>query len=338
MLDASFETTPHNFNERNLAPKLLSGDDAQALAMADFGKIQELNGNQIEQFVNNHVRVVRIGNVDVTIIDQEHEDFKGELNPVLGAYLKSGRTRTAAVEYFMPELQQNATNLPVIGSKAYDAMLALKKEGRGSMFMAIADIMREQNKTISCVDIANKLDYEAYYALMKGSILPALSAIFPQLPYTPMERLLLAAALPVGGWFVDELLEAVGKGIYDKQGISKLENLYLSMEESRRIYASKGLNQLAKDYNKEYPSKAGQGNPQIVVVYPRAHAIRIANYMTSQDVFTKTAKFIKGFLTHLPNLDYSYRTYTWKDTLAKISEKPELAAWQLTTSKKVPLI
>jgi len=57
--------------------------------------------------------------------------------------------------------------------------------------------------------------------------------------------------------------------------------------------------------------------------------------MTSESTFTKAAKSAKQFLYYLPGLDYSYRTYGWKDILAKATDKPELASWQLTTSRKI---
>lgn len=286
--------------------------------------------------MKDHVRVVRVGNADVTIVDQEHDEHKGQIDPVLQAYLDSPSTKTAVVEYFMPELQRNAPKLPEFVNKSIGSIEDLTKEGRGSMFMDIAEIMKKDGKTVSCVDIANKLSYEIYYALMKGQALPAVASLIPQIPLSPVDRLLLASVLPLVFWGGDELLETGGKGIYNKQKISLLENLALSMEDGRRIYAAKGLKSLAQDYNKEYPvSNAGQENPQIVVVYPRAHAIRIADYMTSDSLVTKAAKTAKQFLYYLPNLDYSYRTYTWKDMLAKATNKPELASWQLTTSKKV---
>jgi len=87
----------------------------------------------------------------------------------------------------------------------------------------------------------------------------------------------------------------------------------LSMEDGRRVYAAAGLKVLAQDYNKEYPTQNmnqqdNNNHPQIVVVYPRAHATRIANYMTSESTFTKAAK---------------------------AANKPELASWQLTANKKI---
>ena len=138
----------------------------------------------------------------------------------------------------------------------------------------------------------------------------------------------------LSGFILDSKMEFLDKGIYNKDKISKLQSLYISMEDARRIYAAKGLKTLAQDYNREYPSSNRGNRNQIAVVYPKAHASRIVDYMTSKNAFVKGMETAKKFLYSLPNLDYSYRIYNWKDTLAKVSNKPELAAWQLTTEKK----
>lgn len=338
MIDATVEVPIlQNIECRNFQPRLVPLEEVRKTSEIDFKTHIDLETSQVEQFIQEHVRVVRVGEIDVTIIDQEHEEYKGKLNPVLKAYLNSPRTKTAVVEYFLPELQRNAPNFPDFINKIGNVN-DLYKEGKGTMFMDIAEEMKNQGKTISCVDIANKLSYEAYYAAMKMQALPLLSTLFPQIPFSPAERLLLATVLPLVSWGGDELLEGIGKGIYNKEKLSHLENLCLSMEDGRRIYAAKGLELMAKDYNKEFPSKSDSERSQIVVVYPKAHATRIANYMTSESLFTAAAKFAKKFLYHLPNLDYSYRTYLWKDMLAKFTNNPELASWQLVTTKKIPLV
>jgi len=335
------ETPVHPAREiKKLSPILLSSSEVLRKAKIDFINQPQLESPKLEAFVNDHVRIVRMGNTDITIIDQEHDEHKGELNPLLTAYLTHQRTKTAVVEYFMPELQRNASKTPEFVKKNIISVDGIIDEGRGSMFMDIAEIMKINGKSVSCVDIANKLSYESYYALMKGKALPAFAALIPQIPLSPIDRLLLSTIMPLVSWSGDSVLEMLGKGIYDKQKISLLENLALSMEDGRRVYAAAGLKVLAQDYNKEYPTQNmnqqdNNNHPQIIVVYPRAHATRIANYMTSESTFTKAAKSAKQFLYYLPGLDYSYRTYEWKDILAKATDKPELASWQLTTSRKI---
>lgn len=98
------------------------------------------------------------------------------------------------------------------------------------------------------------------------------------------------------------------------------------MEDARRVYAAKLLNQLGEDLNKEYPNESAQS----VVVYPRAHAIRIANYMTDTSVADRVANRVKEVFYKLPGLDRAIRTYEWKDSLAKQTDRPELASWNLT--------
>src|SRR3989344_5332206 len=109
MSDSVSEFAVNRNNENiKLIPKLLNKEETLLLAEKDFGRQSDFGADQIKEFVNDHVKIVQIGNTDVTIIDQEHDDYTGDLNPVLKAYLNSSRTRTAVVEYFLPELERNA--------------------------------------------------------------------------------------------------------------------------------------------------------------------------------------------------------------------------------------
>ncbi|MBD3279212.1 MAG: hypothetical protein GF390_00690 [Candidatus Pacebacteria bacterium] len=45
--------------------------------------------------------------------------------------------------------------------------------------MHIAEIMKKGGKTISCVDITNRVSYEAYYNLMKLQALPMAASLIP---------------------------------------------------------------------------------------------------------------------------------------------------------------
>lgn len=335
MINTSIEKISHPISESSrLFPKLLSSTEVFQRAKKDFNKEPQILDKVLEEFVNDHVRIVQVGNTEITIVDQEHDEYKSELSPVLQAYLNSPRTQTAVVEYFMPELLKNAANVPAIGNKAYQEMKKLNQEGQGSMFMEIAEIMKKNGKTVTCVDIANKLSYELYYALMKGQFLPFISSLIPQIPYSLADRVLLSSVLPMVSWAADSVLESYGKGIYDKQRVSWWENLIMSMEDGRRIYAAKGLENIAKDFNGQYPTQNRLENNQIVVIYPKAHSNRIVDYMTSSSILKKGIRKAKQFLYYLPNLDYSYRIYSWKEMLANVTGKEELASWQLTASKK----
>ena len=207
MIDLAPEFLNRHLEKKSVPPpQLLSSEEAIKKAKQDFLNKPGLENTQIEQFVKDHVRIVRVGNADVTIIDQEHDEHKGQIDPVLQAYLDSPLTKTAVVEYFMPELKRNAPKLPEFIEKNLGSINDLTKEGRGSMFMDIAEIMKKDGKTVSCVDIANKLSYEAYYALMKGQALPMFASLIPQIPLSPVDRLLLASVLPMVSWGADELL------------------------------------------------------------------------------------------------------------------------------------
>ena len=335
--DALQETVSMENKVKNYKLFLVPSLEVLQNSQLEFKDKPELTSVQIETFVKEHVRIVRSGNVDITIIDQEHDEYKGQLDPVLKVFLESPRTKTAVVEYFLPELKQNSPPIPEGIKKIIGSIDNLAKEGRGNFFMDIAEVMKEENKNVSCVDIANNLNYELLYAAYKSRI-PEMFLIGLNKNIPGIDRLLLFYLIPLTSWGIDAFTEADRKGIYNKNNITELQNLYTSMEDARRIYAAKGLEQMANDYKNEYPTKTGDTRPQIVVIYPRAHAIRIANYMTNTSTFTKIAKATKSLIYHFPGLEYSYRTYSWKDSLAKLSGKPEMASWQITTSKKFSLI
>ncbi|MBI4973631.1 hypothetical protein HZC27_03415 [Candidatus Roizmanbacteria bacterium] len=328
-LQSEYITSQLKEKRKYPAPYLLSQEQILKTFPLDFKDRPNLDTKKLESFVKEHVRVVRVADTDVTIIDQEHDEYKGEINPILQAYLESKRTKTAVVEYFLPELSRNAPHLPKVVKKIMgDPIEELPtKDTRANLFMDIAEVMKKCGKTVTCVDIANKLSYELYHLLMKGQSLTMILSLIPQIPFSIADRLFLSTIAPLASLGGDEILEKSDKGIYDKQKISWDENLYISMEDGRRIYAAKALKKLGEDYTKEYPMKDESSRPQIIIVYPRAHALRIADYMTSKSLFTQAAQSAKQFLYYLPNLDHAYRTYTWKE-----SHPP---SWDLTTSKKV---
>lgn len=329
------QTNQSKSAEINNTPTLVSVEDTIEYISSEFKNRQDLDPPKIESFIKDHVRVVRVGNVDVTIIDQEHSEYKGELDPVLNAFIKSERTKTVVVEYFLPELQQNAAKMGDTGIKHIEKSAA--EGGRGKMFMHIANEAKEVGKTVSTVDIANKAEYEAYWGAIRCGILPIVASSLISMDIG--DRMASALALYIVSFGADIYMEGEGMGIYNINKISELENLYVSMEDARRVFAAKALNQMAVDYNNEYPKNSDDDRSQIVVVYPKAHAMRIENYMTNQSLFTKSMKTIKNLgYRILPRLDYSYRTYSWKDTFAKALNKPELASWQLTTSKNVKIL
>jgi len=81
---------------------------------------EDVSLGNVEAFTKEHIRRVRIGSVDVMIIDQEHAEFDSAfgLSPALKACIASGKTRVVLEEYFNPELRTNAEDIPVLGKAA----------------------------------------------------------------------------------------------------------------------------------------------------------------------------------------------------------------------------
>ena len=68
------ETPVHPAREiKKLSPILLSSSEVLRKAKIDFINQPQLESPKLEAFVNDHVRIVCMGNTDITIIDQEHD-------------------------------------------------------------------------------------------------------------------------------------------------------------------------------------------------------------------------------------------------------------------------
>lgn len=288
-------------------PKPIPYEEMCRLAKVDFrDKITDstFTPETVESFIKEHVTGIRIGSVDVIIINQEHSEFNLSegLPPVLKAYIASEKTKAVLEEYFNPELRLNAENMPILG--------------------------------VVVADIANKMSY------MTDRFLAHATALLVALPLAQQNLALaniVSSIVYMGG--VEAYGQITNKGMFDKEQVHNYEKILLSAEDARRVYVAEGIKQLAHEYQpRQGEVVSDETRPQIVVVYPEAHAKRIANYLENPLIVDRLSQTAKRIMYRtLPNLDFSVRTYEWKENLAKLASDPALANWQLVSNRPIKL-
>lgn len=319
-------------------PLLLTSEQILQKAKSDF--TQELGHgdfteSDLEKYTKEHVGVIRIGNIDAVVINEEHNEFSGTLNPVLQAYISNQKTKVVGVEYFTPELESNSAYIPVIGKLLdFSFKKRQKKAFIGDFFDKITEQCRAANKPIAVSDIANNLAY-----LFNLGTPLALSFI-----PTPLRTLIAPVAFPaIAGTLtgaVQELLSQfnINKGMFDKDKLHKSERLMLYAEDARRLFAAKGIEKLVEKYQPQRGDKSKpneEPNPQVVFVYPKAHVLRIRDYLQDHEGLThKTIAVKKALYRLMPGLDYNVRIYECRDKLAKLSGNPNIAIW--SQEEKIP--
>ncbi len=323
-------------------------------AQADFSKQIDMglfSQQEIDNFVQEKVIGVKLNGVNVISIDFEHSNE--EVDPILEAYIKSPNTRVIVAEYFYPEIKNNAERTGLLSimnniGGNYTAGIEYAKK--------LSEICRTANKPVAVTDLANKARYIPFREFFRNSplfleLVWGISGVQPEL--------FQSLNLPITGanvaWVSGMILGlSTGKGIFDKEKVGSLEKFVLDFEQARRLYAASGIKQLTQ----EYPplNQPGKHEPQIVVVYPKAHGIRITDNLINPNRGLDKAKDVVYKLFG-PGLDFSVRQWAWKDSLQRlvdsgyrwgqsgnqsIDQRPAaktttLANWMLFSERKIPI-
>ncbi|HRI05728.1 MAG TPA: hypothetical protein PLV59_02170 [Candidatus Dojkabacteria bacterium] len=283
-----------------------------------------------------HCRLIEVPDgVPILIIDREHDEWEGGDDPLLAKCLGSPSCKEFIPEYFLPDLKRDEDKYPdfvkkLMGFSADDTNAAYEKRG-GFFYYHAQKFMGVEGKKVSVVDIANTGLYEAYFSLwpavysLTGSALPlppTLKIITVLAPWVMRAINYIGDGQKVG----DQKTNENGRGIYDKRHINSYEKAIYDMEDARRVYAARALEKLSNDRKKQYPN-----NDQLLVaVYPKAHAMRIANYLTNLNPSTAISTQVKNLLYRYPGLEFSTRTYEKKKSYGS---KPE-GYWDLVENVK----
>lgn len=277
----------------------------------------------VESFTREHVRIYQVGGVDVTLIDEEWTEA---VNPVIKALVGSPRTRACVIEYFDPELLVNIQTTPIVGKQLTNLYQTQQKTRRIQHSNDLAKIAQDSRKPVAVADIANRPAYLAHH--LTPLLLALASSFASEIP--SFQYLLISASAYLSGSM------HLNQRALNTRHIQGFEKFLLDPEDARRLFVAEGLRKLASLYSQSPKYKATVDNyetPQIVVVYPQAHAKRIAHYLENPTLIdrasTKAKKVLYGLM---PGLDFEVRIWEWKDILARATNNPLLAGWQKTST------
>ncbi len=301
-------------------PRYLTHDEILASAVKDLS-IDQHSGYQgsierasLDQFIKESVTGVRMNGVDVLSVDFEHSDNSPD--PYIGKFIGSDRTKLVVAEYFYPELERNLKKSPL--RKHAEHLMFVDNKDRMMFAKNLADFVQRQNKPVAVADIANKPSYMAVRDIFRSSLVAAGFlgggiGMNQNMNLAPYLLALEAGIIWDGSIFAQRKL---GRGIFNKDQISKFEKLVLDFEQARRMYLARGVEQLTQ----EYSPKDGEERPQIVVIYPKAHGIRMADALVNPEGSLDAAKNIV-YKTFGAPLNFSVRTYAWRDSLQRLGDR-----------------
>lgn len=295
-------------------PRELSHAEMVESAMTDIAAplaLWHITPTDIETFIDQKITGIRLNGVDVLSIDIDH---KGLLDPITVAYLNASRTKVIMPEYFHPELVENGG--------IFSSMRESSTDPRLSFAQNISTILQQSGKDIAVADIANRPSYEITHLLSR--YLPYLGVLGSAALATRtgtaglLGDIGLAVNAPAAALMTGNSHQEMSKtGIFNPDRIPRLDRFIPDWEQARRLILAKGVEQVTTEYRPT--GKQGEVTPQIILLYPQAHGIRMADILENPHPFMDKAQAAAYRLLG-PTMDFSVRTYRWKNSLQKLSE------------------
>ena len=303
-----------NLQTENPLPQRIPQAELVDQALVNFAQqinTGEFTAEDVTKFVEEKVIGLLLNGVAVICMDFEHSDRT--INPIAEAFIRSPDTNLVVAEYFYPEIM---SNLNRIGK----SLLADKMgggEARIGFSRELSKLCRLSHKSVACTDIASKARYMIFRELFRSFpqyllSLCALSGVSREI----LNPLYLPVLVTNISWiYMISASLFLGKGIFDKNKVGALEGLIVDFEQARRFYAARGVEELTKEYAPQTQSTGKK--PQIVVMYPKAHGIRIAEHLLHRNVGLEKAKNVIYKLFG-PGLDFSVRQWLHNSSLDNI--------------------
>lgn len=305
-------------------------------AVSDDRPTSDTETEAIKSWLHERLRGIRYKGVDIVTVDCDPV-FEPELHNALTVLLQSKNVDGIAVEYFFPELVKHARGVPIVGrtlakmleessvrekslkgrptyTKQYDRRLHFAKR--------LSDALALTDKPVSCFDIANK----PRYVIMRDMSVFVESFIGERIGRT-LDKILqgefdtkgdlakLGMSLPLYLRLWQMGMQALRKGMYDPEHVSTIEQYQFHLEDARRLIIAEGLLQHIDRLDTQDPSDR---RPAYLVVYPKAHNLRIREYMkriTHGDrAWPLRVKDIAYRLVSDPILEFKERTYRFSDS------------------------
>lgn len=308
-----------------------------------------LDTGKFHEWVSERMHGLRFKGVNILSVDWDCI-YEPKMDPTLTSLVQSSDVRGVIVEYFTPELSQNAQHVPIIGkrlSASLERMAANTKAVEGKVNVRnqydrrlhfakeMSDTLSDGSSPVICFDIANKPLYlymkemslfaESFVGGVAGSILARGLNRYLKMnpgfrPITTMAGITVGAQIPFYLRLWQMGMQSFRKGMYDPERVSVIEQFQPHLEDARRLVISEGLLQHIDRVAQEQSG----GEKTYLMVYPRAHNLRVRNYM--KRIVARDASWplkVKDMAYRLvsdPILDFQARTFQFLgDTWVKQS-------------------
>jgi hypothetical protein len=266
------------------------------------------------KFVDKKVTGVHMNGVDVIFIDTEHNE--SGLDYLSQAYINSPRTSAIVTEYFDPELRNN---IPAWFRKKAEK----SNEGYRRRFRSTKEkeeVLRDSQKPVVVADPADRVSYELIYRATR-TVLPlasgaaAAAGLVSQTGGAPgMIGAAAVGLLALRMWRTNHQ-EVYGKGMFNRTKPTDHERLIPDLEQARRLFVARHLEDLTKEYAPQINSDI---TPRIIVLYPKAHRLRLMDRLLNPTPHLDQIQ-TTVYKTLFPMLDFSRRTYRWKNSLQQLA-------------------
>lgn len=308
-----------------------------------------LDTGKFHEWVSARMHGLRFKGVNVLTVDWDCL-YEPKMDSTLTSLVQSPDVKGVIVEYFTPELSQKAQNVPIVGKKLsalveHMATDMKKIEGNakyGNQYnrrlhfaKEMSDTLSEGSNPVICFDIANKPLYlymremslfaESFVGGVAGAIVARGLNRYLKMnpgfrPITTMAGITVGAQIPFYLRFWQMGMQSFRKGMYDPEKVSAIEQFQPHLEDARRLVISEGLLQHIDRVAQEQSG----GEKTYLMVYPRAHNVRVRNYM--KRIIARDASWplkVKDMAYRLvsdPILDFQARTFQFSgDTWVKQS-------------------
>ncbi len=314
--------------------------------LADSVPSDAMDVREMREWIEKRVNGIRYKGVNILTVDWDPV-FEPTIDPMLTALLHSHTTDGVIVEYFTPELSKKVRHYPLVGSRlSHIIEQPIRNQnntkGRPTYLnqynrrlhtaKRISDVLAiNPEKPVICVDIANKPLYmlmRDFSLLAESSIGFGVGAILDKIIKKQYNRNFdlthIGGLWPVLMRVFQIGMQAFRKGMYDPEKISRIEQFQLHLEDARRLVVSEGVLQ---HVDRLTQGQTTQREPTYLMVYPRAHNLRIREYMKriirKDPSFPLKVKDIAYRLVSDPILEFQERQYRFaKEGWTQISVHP----------------
>ena len=309
--------------------ELLRNAQQQFLVQLEAGLMEH---SALQQFVEKKVKGVKVNGINVITIDIDDRDHFTPLSPITKAYMGADATKVNVIEYFDPELRKNKvhTYMNPRASWRKRRRPLEEQDPEESIFRQlyfakeVTEAAKDTGKPVAVMDIADRVSFFPATIAMR-SVPNMVNAGLALADIVPSNLGTIALA---SSWFAllgYQMIE--NKGMYNRDQVTVFDKFVLDLEQARRLYVGKGIEQVTRDLSE---SGATQDD-QVVALYPRAHGIRILDAIVNpRPVSNKIKSGI--YKISAPWLNYETRMWEYKGEGSE-----DQNGWVRTSKKRITM-